>query len=42
MRQKYNDNQNVFTVCDMEFLVAVPYWDFAELNYDYLIERAYG
>ena len=43
MRQKYNDNQKrIYCMRHGIPLVAVPYWDFTELNYDYLIERAYG
>ena len=42
-RQKYNDAQKRKYCSDHHIpLVIVPYWDYNKLNYDYIINAAYG
>lgn len=42
-RQKYNDNQKrVYCARKNIPLVAIPYWDYATFDYDYIIEKAYS
>lgn len=41
--QKYNDNQKrIYCAKKGLTLVAIPYWDFNEIDYDYIINAAYG
>ena len=42
-RQKYNDNQKrVYCMRKNIPLVAIPYWDYAELDYDYILNKVYS
>ena len=42
-RQKYNDAQKRKYCQDHGYkLICIPYWDFPRLNYDYIINAAYG
>ncbi len=42
-RQKYNDAQKrVYCTRKQIPLVAVPYWDFSTLDYDYILNKVYG
>jgi hypothetical protein len=41
--QKYNDNQKRIYCAKKEIpLVAIPYWDYDIIDYDYIIKAAYG
>ena len=42
-RQKYNDNQKrVYCTKKGIPLVAIPYWDYASLDYDYILNKVYN
>ena len=42
-QQKYNDNKKrVFCAHKELVLVAIPHWDYDEMDYDYIMKKAYG